>query len=302
VDEAKVAKAVSVVTPAGENNLRMSGAIGSRTESLPPLRPSPRGTEEITMRRAEAEALLENQKTEALTRFISAYRAQLLAAARVTAATLESELAERADARAEQAIDATYSLVTQNVDERAKILARLALLTKWPELVQLNFFPIARSSAVRDKWESEAKQLREDLSALDRSVSDRIDAILSGNRALLDAESKELARRIQSEFDKAETEAIEKARQRLTSADRKIPSLLTTRQSILHPSAGGAITIPAVVFDEPPIPEPVALPPPSDAIQTRLNIWARIHGYKLGRGPNGAVDKTGEFIAWINHR
>ena len=254
------------------------------------------------MRRAEAAALLEDQKAEALSRFISAYRAQLLAAARVTAASLESDLAERTDARAEQAIDATYSLVTQNVDKRAKILARLALLTKWPELVQLNFFPIARTSAVRDKWDAESNQLREDLSALDRSVSERIDAILSGNRALFDAESKELARRIQSEFDKAETEAVEKARQRLASSDRRIPNLLTLRQDVLHPSAGGALTIPAVAFDEPPIPEPEALPPPSDAIRTRLNIWARIHGYKLGRGPDGAADKTGEFIAWINHR
>nr|MBA3726102.1 hypothetical protein [Armatimonadota bacterium] len=308
VDVQKAARSLAVVTPAGEASVSLSGSLPAATVALSALQPSDRGREAAARRRGDAVALMGTQIEAALVRLENIYRTQLEAIARSTAASKRTEFANDLLDRAESTRRGVEAIMLTHVDERGDVLGRLALLAKWPlrplhEPQLLNFFPIADRSAVEGQWQREMDRLSERLGVIDQQIEAQIGPML----AEYDKYGKDRAGEIElvegQELASAKAEASRRANERIRTASRgDLPELLDVRAGALPGQPAVSANIPAAAFRAEPIPKPAALPPPMNAVRSRLNIWLRIQGYKLARWPREAPDRTGDFIAWINHQ
>ncbi len=108
--------------------------------------------------------------------------------------------------------------------------------------------------------------------------------------------------RIQEETARADAEAAELARQRFAqTAQLTLPRLLSEKSESIGGHGTTTVVIPGASSESETAEEPTPLPVPYDVLQSRLELWLTIRGYKLAAGPGRAPDKTGEFIAWTNH-
>ncbi|MGI8924372.1 MAG: hypothetical protein ACR2HJ_10110 [Fimbriimonadales bacterium] len=308
VDVHKAARSLAVVTPAGEASVSLTGSVQGAKVFLSALQPSDRGREAATRRRADAVALMASQVEAAQVRLENIYRTQLEAIARSTAADKRTEFATNLLENAESTRKGVEAIMLTHADERGDVLGRLALLAKWPlrplhEPQLLNFFPIADRSAVEGQWQQEMDRLTARLDVIDQEIEAQIGPLL----AEYDKYGRDKAAQIDlvegQELTSAIAEASRRANERIGATSRgDLPELLDVRAGALPGQPAVRANIPVASFRAEPIPKPAALPPPMNAVLSRLNIWLRIQGYKLARGPREAPDKTGDFIAWINHQ
>jgi hypothetical protein len=253
-------------------------------------------------RRAEAEAVLRVQLQETQSRLEEAYRVQLRAAARTLAADLRESLRERAGRASEESIAAIAAILESSAAVRAPKVVRLALLVGWPDDGKSDFVRFAARGAVEESWNEEADRLRQELEEHDAFVTARIDTVLSQFQGLVETERATNAQRIVAANREAEAQAATMARDRFAETARlTLPKLLGGGRSVLSGRSSTTLTIPGLEGEATRGDSPRPFPIPYDVLRSRLEIWLRIRGYKLAAGPSGGPDRTGEFIAWINH-
>ena len=281
----------------------ISATSPAQTIGLPAIRPSPRGREQASQRREEALQLMQAQRAETLSELEEAYRRQLIATANSEAVTMTSELSEKVRARADAAVDQIAGIINATAPQRGRVIARLALLAGWPDKGGLRFAPIARTSVIAEQWKKEAAELRKNLLALDAQLGKQIDTIVDADRQLTESERADLAKRIKTSISVADERARARAGERLRTTGRMtLPTLLTRSARALPGQPASSLTVPGTLVAWNPAQYPPPMPAPVEAFAERLNIWLRIHGYKLAAGhARGVPDMTGEFIVWNNH-
>jgi hypothetical protein len=232
------------------------------------------------------------------TELVNAYTRELA----VEASALVKQRRDALDRRLRDAFDRTMQLVSnlvaRSAPDRARLIVRVALISGWPDARKRSDEEVRRS-AVLQQWEREAEDLRARIAAHDQEVDQELNTLLAADAAMTSAERSQIAREVRDILDRVEGEAKRLAAERIADTNRAaLPDLVgrIEERPAVHP--GKRIDIPAASarMGSATVPDLAALP---EDVSAYLDIYIRVHGYKLARTPLGAEDKTSEFIAWL---
>lgn len=250
--------------------------------------------------RAEAVmALLRQQTEQTLASLTEAYErramvesageiAELRARLRRTLTELDSELMETAE-----------QTVRARAPERGRLLARLAFLAGFP-VSRPRRSNVPWSSALDAEWAREVAELKKRIDSWDDETYALLDRMVSQHHEGREAVRAAVSAQIR--------ELRESAREK---ASRDVSALLGAGGEA---SLGGLIAdnpspsrrASEVTADVPPLTVRLSKPevgdrfvPASDRLDGLLDIFLRVHGYKLAGSRSAGRDATGEFIAWL---
>ena len=279
-----------------------SVAVPSTTMTLQGVPSSVVNRAIVASRRAEALQLLQSQLIDTQRKLEEAYRLQLGSAARLLAADLRESLRERSNEASEASIEAISLILNNSAAIRGPMVVRLALLAGWPDDGRSDFVRFAaQKGPVEESWDAEAERLRREIKENDDLVTEKIEAVLAQFQGILATERASNEARIQEEIRKADEQAARIARERFAETARMtLPRLLRDDADFIAGREATTLTVPGVQGESLRGERPGPFPIPYEVLRSRLDIWLRIRGYKLAAGPQDVMDRTGEFIAWIN--
>ena len=267
---------------------------------LPEIPPSDRGREQTALRRNEALSLMETERTETLNKLEAAYRLELRAGAIGKANAEEEAFHERARKRIDDAIESISEWIREIAAERGRLAVRytLAISRKARSGMPKS---VSGADAAAKRLRAEVDSLLEQMARLDQELDRRITGLLTEVQTRNEAEKARLAESKQAQIRQADELARQKAEKRLMETGRlELPDLLDAGASSLPGQPERRLSLTPAEASLPTARKLRTLQLSEDVLSARLNIWLRLHGYKLADGRETGRDKTGEFLDWIN--
>lgn len=280
-----------------------SEVAGANMMGVEALEASARGREQTEQRRRIAIALMAAEMEKLRASLEAAYFRELEADVEATARQLTSDLAADARERADAVVAESLRYIRATAPRRGRLVARLSLIVGFPDPGPTQRpLPEGASGVERELAES-ADRLRAGIAQMDAGFEQWINALLEAERVLSETGREDLAARIEEAYRRAATEAAREAAERMERTGRlELPSLLDTSAGRLAAQPERRIEVPVAEARLRPAQELEPWTPRKEVVETQLRIWLRIQGYKLARGPEGAPDKTAEFVSWLSQR
>jgi|GEM_PF-5971660 len=266
------------------------------TLEAPPLG---RPTAEAGARAAAVLTLLWEQTNQTLVSLTEAYERRALMESAADVAELRARLRRSLAEFDERLLENAERIIRSRAPQRGRLLARLAFLAGFPPS-RPRKSPIPWATALDSEWARETADLKERIEAWDDETYRLLDRMVEQHHDSRDAVASAVSAQIR--------QLRESVRER---ASREVAALLgdggqawlgdLIADNPPPASAGSAVTVevPPMSLRSPRFGAPDQEERPPDALQGRLGIFLRVHGYKQARSPRAGRDATGEFIAWL---
>lgn len=256
-------------------------------------------TAEAGARAQAVELLLRQQTDQTLASLTAAYERGALVESAGEVAELRSRLQRTLAELDARLLDAAARIVRSRAPQRGRLLARLAFLAGYPPS-RPRKSGVPWGSALEAQWAREVAELKEQVNAWDDETYDLLERMVTQHH-----EGRTVA---QAAVNAQIRELRESAREK---AARAVEALL---------GDGGEASLGDLIADNPPPPRRIGrvisdVPslsvrlskpelgdrsaPSADRLMGILDIFLRVHGYKLSGSPSAGRDVTGEFIAWL---
>jgi hypothetical protein len=274
--------------------------VPSQSEFLQQVEPSHVTQRETDKKRLQALAVVEAEKNRLLNGLTKAYETELRSAVAIFASNLESGRRLKAKKLSEETINKISDIVKQNALQHGLLIAELAQLVGWPDSANLIVKPYGNDPMAIQKLTETVDELRETITTISSKTTDQIDKILLEETSLNKEERLQIKAQIETAYKEATVEAGRLAKKKLdTIAAFSFFDVLEETSGILRMQPARHMTLPrmSVAFGNAPDRRPPKIP--KSVLEGRLNIWLRLHGYKLSDGAQNAPDLTGEFVTWM---
>lgn len=284
------------------------GHVPGSEFSLPPgqatiagIEPSMRGRETVEERRLASRALMEHQFATLQSELEENYLRVVLADARAEIAAIRRSQSGDMRSRADTAMEEISHLVQSNAASRAQMIFRAALIVGWPKIRGYSERELSRSKLLRD-WDAEGRALHARISENERMLDETMVRILRSVDQLNEQQAAAIEAEVRAILRRADQRAAQMTRERLEETKRAdLPPLLESDYIAAQPQTSRVASLPGVqarmgASEAPPFQEGPVIPA---HLEEKLDIFLRVHGYKLGGSTS--TDKTAEFIAWLKN-
>lgn len=283
----------------------------SRVAGLPPAigtiperKPSTLGARDAERRRIEALELMALESSRLRQALEEAYLRELTEKVKVTERDLLLELRKVIRERADEVVETVWSWIQDSAIVRGPMAARYAFLSgsaykprpieDVPDNVTANF---------EEQRRKELAELAKSLARHDQEFEARLQELLDRTNTESDAQRADVLAKIRAAYVEAARTAERLALARIQETGRvDLPPLLDLSSRDVPPLPSNRVEFGSVaseVFAGGLTPLPRRH---EEEIETQLDIWLRVHGYKLARRSGNGPDLTVEFINWVRMR
>lgn len=283
----------------------------SRVSGLPPAagaiperEPSTLGARDAERRRTEALELMALESARLRQALEDAYLRELTEKVKVTERDLLLELRKVIRERADQVVETVWSWIQESALARGPMAARYAFLSGAAYKPRpIENVPADAGANYEQRRRKELADLARSIAQHDQEFESRLQELLDRTNSESEAERTAVLARIQAAYVEAARTAERLALARIQETGRvDLPPLLDLSSRDVPPLPSSKVEFDAVVSEVfsgglTPLPRRY-----QEEIQTQLDIWLRVHGYKLARRSGDAPDLTVEFINWVRMR
>jgi hypothetical protein len=235
---------------------------------------------------------------------MAAFEKDALLRASAEIAAVRSTLGETLGEFDAKLMDEAAEVIRQRALERGRMIARLAFLAGFPP-GRTRKVPVPWRTALDEEWAKEADQLRRDLLQWDDETYRRIEELVASHHSLQARAREQVEGAVEAIRAAARRSAESRVQEAMTAvAGLRLEDLMADKPLALPALTGGSfVEVPTVnlKISSPEIDPAVADLPVRSRVKRNLEIFLRLHGYKLAK-PGEGKDVTGEFILWLEKR